>query len=114
MADMSFNHFSIFAQDAPTGAPAEIVPGSPGGAAGLGDPNATGTAPQSPFGGPFMIIMFGLLLFMIVMTIMAPRKEKKRKEQMLSALKKHDKVQTVGGVVWFRGGNQTRFHRPQG
>ena len=87
----------LLAQDAPIGAPTETVPlqGQPGDAGGAGGPAPGG----DPFSGLFFPIMLGLLLFMIVITVMGPRREKKKRETMLAALKKHDKVQTVGGVI---------------
>jgi preprotein translocase subunit YajC len=89
----------LLAQDAPTGAPTEAAPlqgapGSPQGGQGAPPPGA-----GDAFGGYFFPIMLGLLLFMIVITVMGPRREKKKRETMMAALKKHDKVQTVGGVI---------------
>lgn len=75
--------------DAP--AASELVPGSPAG---------TTTAPAR--GGGMDIIMFGLLIFFVFMiftTMMSGKKEKKRKAELLSSLARHDKVQTVGGII---------------
>lgn len=44
----------------------------------------------------FIIILF---IGMILMQIFAGRKEKKRREAMLGGLKRHDRVQTVGGMI---------------
>jgi len=61
------------------------------GAAGPGGPG------PNPFGFMLPIILiFGLL---IVFQIFAGRKERKKREQMLSSIKKYDKVQTVGGLI---------------
>lgn len=83
-----------------------IVPlGAPGAA-----PSQTGTAPggATPAGAapgqtPSMMSMFLPLalvfVVMILITSMSGRKEKKRREALLSAIKKHDKVQTLGGII---------------
>ncbi len=46
----------------------------------------------------FMIIIFGVLIMLFLSTF-GQRKEKKRRQALLGALKKHDRVQTVGGVI---------------
>lgn len=78
--------------DAPTGESA-LIPGSGEGAA----------APAGQVrGGGMDILMFGLLiffLFMIITTMMSGRKEKKRKAELLGSLSRHDRVQTLGGIV---------------
>ncbi|MCC6676556.1 MAG: preprotein translocase subunit YajC [Phycisphaerales bacterium] len=95
---------------APPPAPAgdkQVVPlGAPGAPAGQ-----TGSAPAGPVPGgagqaqsaPSMLsMMLPLLLVLVVMIVlssMSGRKEKKRREALLSAIKKHDKVQTLGGVI---------------
>jgi preprotein translocase subunit YajC len=93
-----------------TGAPA---PGTPGGPAPSAD----------PFGGGFMLLLLGMMVLLIVFSITSSRKEKKRKQEMINALSKGAKVQTVGGirgtVVEVRDGevivkvdenNNTRLH----
>jgi len=72
--------------------------GAPLGPAGGQQGPQQGPAP-SPFGGPFLLIMVGLLVFMVVSTIMAGRRQKKEPAQLMSSLKKHDRVQTAGGVI---------------
>ncbi len=59
------------------------------------------TAPQAPglFDGPFMLLLLGFMVLMIVFSISSGRKEKKRKEAMINALTKGKKVQTAGGVL---------------
>jgi len=67
-----------------------------------GNGNANGgqqAAPQSPFGGGFLFMLLGLMVFMIVMSSMGQRKEKKKREAMLGALAKHDRIQTAGGMI---------------
>lgn len=84
-------------------APAVAVPGMPEGA-----PAPAGTTGQplpaqgSAQPGGSMLILWLLplmLVFMIVMSAMAGRKEKKKRAELLSTVKKHDKVQMLGGIV---------------
>lgn len=69
-----------------------------------GDPNAgggSGTSAPSR-GGGFDIILVGMLVFfvfLIMSTMMQNRKEKRRKQELFSGLGKHDRVQTVGGII---------------
>jgi len=80
------------------------LPGDSTGAAGTpgttGAPGAPGGAPPaSPFSGPLLPIMLGLFVLMLIVSVLGPRRERKRKEAMINAIKKHDRVQTVGGVI---------------
>jgi preprotein translocase subunit YajC len=63
----------------------------------------SGGAPNAPRGGGgFDSLMWMLILvvgFMIVMSMMGSRREKRRREALLSAVKRHDRVQTIGGVI---------------
>ncbi|TVQ62734.1 MAG: preprotein translocase subunit YajC [Phycisphaerales bacterium] len=43
--------------------------------------------------------MIGLLLFMIISSVMGQRKQRKQKDAMLGGLRRHDQVQTIGGVI---------------
>ena len=62
------------------------------------DPSAPTT--QQPQGMPTIFyIVFPALLFMIVFSMSGSRKEKKKREAMLSTLKKGDRVQTIGGIL---------------
>lgn len=66
---------------------------------GTGVP-AGGGAPPAPQGMGFMwLALLGIMLGMIVITSMSGRKERKRRAEMLSSLKRHDRVQTVGGII---------------
>lgn len=77
--------------------------GEGAGAAGQGVPaGAPAGAPgQAPGGGlQFMMpILFVMVGFLFLSTILGGRKEKKRRAEMLGGLKKRDRVQTVGGVI---------------
>lgn len=65
------------------------------GTPGTGAPG--GAAPQGP-GSMTPFLMVGMLLMLLLLFVM-PRKEKKRREAMISALAKHDEVQTIGGII---------------
>lgn len=59
-----------------------------------------GGAPKSPFGGMgFMYVLLLFFLMMMLMSVFSGRKEKKRRSEMLSGLKRHDRVQTIGGLI---------------
>lgn len=91
------------------GAGSEVLgaPGSGGGtgevadgAAGSGAGGApAGTAPGGGGLGMMLPLLFGLMIFMIVTSMMSGRKEKKKRAALMSNLKRRDKVQTVGGVI---------------
>lgn len=68
---------------------------APGGTA----PPPPGGAAASPFGGPFIFMMFGLLGLMIFMQVMAGRKEKKKRAALMESLKRGDKVMTIAGII---------------
>lgn len=93
---------------AQTAEAAPPVAGRPAGESGqpLVDPNAASTGqpqgapPPSPFAGSGMfILLFAFLGLMIVTQIFAGRKQKKQREQMLNSIQRHDRVQTVGGII---------------
>lgn len=93
------------------------APGAPGGDATAAPPPATGGGNEATDGTgqndqtldntrdtPGMLQqMFPLLMVMVVVMIFfsmrGSSKEKKKRAQMISALKKGDKVQTVGGIM---------------
>ena len=60
--------------------------GAPGGAA----------VPEAPF-DIFTLLMIGAI-FLVFMTLMGGRKEKKRRQQ-LSKVGKHDRIMTRGGII---------------
>lgn len=90
---------------APVQAPGPRVPGAVGAQSGTGQPLV---APQSngqpgpgaaPGGmNPIFLIAFALLA-MVIVTSMTGRKEKKRRAELLSSIKKYDRVQTLGGII---------------
>jgi preprotein translocase subunit YajC len=94
---------------------AGALPAAPGIAGQTGSPATGGDAvtvqpdgsgnqtqqapPPSPFGGGFLFILMGLFAFMIIMSVMSGRKEKRRRADMLSSLNKHDRVLMGGGII---------------
>lgn len=86
------------------GASSEQLLGGSAPATGSTATPATGgtPAPTQPggFGGLGMLFPIILLfVFMIVMQVMTSRKERKKRDQLMSTLKKHDKVLTIGGMI---------------
>ncbi len=90
--------FSMFlAQEAdPFALPGEAAPGGTGIQGQPGTPQAA----REPLGGSsFLLFVFLAVAGLLVFSIFGQRRDKKKRESMLSNLKKHDKVQTVGGVI---------------
>ncbi|MBX3367117.1 MAG: preprotein translocase subunit YajC [Phycisphaeraceae bacterium] len=85
-------------QDAAAGpgwAPSTAAPGT-----GEQQPVGPRTGAAQQGGGSFFMTMIVLMLVMMVlMTVFSGRKDRKRREQLISSLKKNDKVQTVGGII---------------
>ena len=77
----------------------EVVPAPPIGpesAPGTGGGGAPAAAQQNPMF--FIVMMVGVFAFMYFVMIRPQRKEEKRRKEMLSELKRGDKVVTIGGV----------------
>lgn len=73
----------------------EGQPAGPDGAGGAG-----GSKPAAnPFGGFFFPLILAMIVLMVFTTITSGRKEKKKKAEMMSSLARHDRVQTIGGVI---------------
>lgn len=66
-------------------------------------PAGSGAAPppQSPMGldPTFMLILLGGLALIMIFSTRTQSKERKKRAAMIAALKKGDKVQTVGGII---------------
>lgn len=95
--NFEIDHYSfLLAQEGPP-APSDsnAVTGQP-----VGPGGANGSAGQSsPPGSSFLFLMIPAVLMIIVFSMMGQRRDRKKKDAMLSAIKKHDRVQTVGGVL---------------
>lgn len=76
----------------------EATSAQPNGAQPVG-PNNTGAPP--PAGNPLIIFAPLLLLFviMIVMSSRAQKKQKRQHEEMLASIGRHDRVETIGGLI---------------
>ena len=46
-----------------------------------------------------MFMFLPLILVMILFSVFGQRKERKKREALLSSVKKHDRVRTIGGVI---------------
>ncbi|MFI4916303.1 MAG: preprotein translocase subunit YajC [Phycisphaerales bacterium JB060] len=96
---LSYQEASPLSGEAPAGTTGQ-------GATGQGATGAPGTptAPPARQGGfdPIMILMLGMGVFLVMMIFTSGRRQKKEKrerEDMLNALKRNDKVQTIGGII---------------
>ena len=66
------------------------------------DPNSTGAKPlrKSPLGSYGNLIFLGVMFLLMYMILFrGPRKKQQQHKQMMQALTKNDKVQTIGGII---------------
>lgn len=83
-----------------TGAPS--APATPGATATNGGAATTTPAnqPASPLSSPLFLIMIAVAFFVVfILPMRQQRKERKKMEEMLSSLKKGDRVRMVGGIL---------------
>lgn len=90
-------------QDAPPTLDGEAPAGS------TTQPGTTGAPGSQPGGGqsapgfdPFLILMLGMGVFLVMMIFTSGRRQKREqreRQSMLDALKRNDKVQTIGGII---------------
>jgi preprotein translocase subunit YajC len=66
--------------------------------AGQGDPNQPGEGATGPDYMPIIMIV-GLVVIFYLLILWPQRREKKKRQAMLSQLTKGAKVQTIGGVI---------------
>lgn len=71
---------------------------SPGGSV-TGAPGTPGGAAPAPMGGQFLTMALLMLGALVLFAMLGSRRDKKKKEALLNSIKKHDKVQTIGGVI---------------
>jgi preprotein translocase subunit YajC len=90
-----FDHSILAQSDGPSfasqPAPTTAQPAAPG----------PGAQPK-PAGGSIdfiVLIGFGVIGALLISQIFAQRRERKRMDEMLSSMKKHDQVRTVGGII---------------
>jgi preprotein translocase subunit YajC len=103
--DQSIVSTLTFAQDD------QSVPGTSTGASsatgastvspGTGGSGTTTATPRQPgfFDSPMFLILMLMVVGLIVMSSMGQRRERKKREALINAIKKHDRVQTIGGVI---------------
>jgi len=97
-------HFPLFlVQDGGAGRPTDAASTSAPGV-GPATPGGTTTAPgnpqpRGPFGDLFFPMLIGFVFLMIIISITGSRRERKRHEAMISSVRKHDRVQTRGGII---------------
>jgi preprotein translocase subunit YajC len=87
---------ALLAQDeAPilAGSPKTTEPAAPGAPAPGQGPAA------NPFGGSQLLLIVGVMVLILGFSLWGQRKERKRREGMLASVKRHDRVQTIGGVI---------------
>ena len=96
----------VLAQDQTPPPPgAGAIPPPPGGGQSLtgatpaGGPAAGGAQRSDPFGGMFFPLLLVLLITMIAFTVLGQRRDRKKRKTLLESIRKHDRVQTVGGVI---------------
>ena len=105
MFDIDLNNLILAQTDPPaSGGGEEILPPVVGETTTAdGSLPITGGAsgkPAGPFGGSsFLIVLVLMFVAMIAFSFMGQRRDRKKREAMIGAVKKHDKVQTVGGLI---------------
>ncbi len=94
----------ILAQQTPPPPGAGAVPPAPGGdqpltgaATGAGGPGTAAPA-RDPLGGIFLPLML-VVVAMFAFTMFGQRRDRKKRKTLLESIKKHDRIQTVGGVI---------------
>lgn len=81
-----------------SGAPAQ--PGTTGQPAGGAPAGGQGPGGPGGFGNLFFLVAIGaMFILMIFMSGRAQKAERRKKQELLASLSKHDKVQTIGGVI---------------
>ena len=66
------------------------------------DPDTPGVTPprKNPLGSYGNLLFLGVMFLLMYMILFrGPRKKQQQQKQMMQALKKNDKVQTIGGII---------------
>lgn len=95
MAPATLASAPMVGRSAPTGESAPLT-----GTVAPGGPTSPAPA-RAPggFGPEMLFLMLGLMVFMFAMTALSGRKEKRRRAELLSSIQRHDRVQTMGGII---------------
>ena len=66
-----------------------------------GQPQGTAAPPgrDGGIGNEFFMLLLMLFLAIILFSFLGQRRDRKKRQSMINAVKKHDRVQTVGGVI---------------
>ncbi|MHC5025934.1 MAG: preprotein translocase subunit YajC [Planctomycetota bacterium] len=88
-------HLTLPGEGTPTadGAGGTVAPG------GANGPNGGAAAPGGGLSSQFVVMMFLVLGALLVFSLLGTRRDKKKREDLLGSIKKHDKVQTIGGMI---------------
>lgn len=111
--EVAFAAWTVVAQEQPAKGNAVVMPGMENEAAAKGatpqqstgtgtpgGPTPAGGQPAGGFGGSNMLLVFAVVMgMMILMQVLSARKEKKRRESLMSGLSKGDRVVTMGGII---------------
>lgn len=84
-------------QEAPPLAGETVAPGVAAEAQSGTAPAAVSRPAGDPFGMIWMLIPF--LVIMVFVSVMGQRREKKKRNALMASIKKHDEVQTAGGII---------------
>ncbi len=89
-------------QDAPPLAGEVVAPSTTATTGTATTPSGVGPAGAArpagdPFGMIWMLIPF--LVIMVLVSVMGSRRDKKKRNALMSSIKKHDEVQTTGGII---------------
>ncbi len=79
----------------PPGGGQPLTGATPPGGQGAG----AGAASRDPFGGMLFPLLLVVIITMITFTVLGQRRDRKKRQALLTSVKKHDRVQTVGGVI---------------
>lgn len=96
---LAYQDASPLAGETPAGGGATTGQGAPGSQGGA---NPSATPGRSQGFDPIMILMLGMGVFLVVMIFTSGRRQKREqreRQSMLDALKRNDKVQTIGGII---------------
>jgi preprotein translocase subunit YajC len=93
----SLSHLSLLAQNGASGLPPGPDARANAATPAVGADGAPMAAPDPGFN--ILLLILPILVLMILFSVMGSRKERKRREALLASVKKHDRVQTIGGVI---------------
>lgn len=84
---------------APAAPAAGASPAATDAGAAAGAPAAATQQTGAAGGRDFLIMMAVMVGALFLFTWMSQRRERKKRDQLLSGIKRHDKVMTIGGII---------------